>query len=340
MRNPVIAACVFIVWQVVACESSRPMGRDESQGTSTPATPQSLRAAVDPMRRSRDVAFIARERTPGGPHWQAVQDLCAERLAEWGYEVERMRGEADEIGPYVNVIGRREGKRPDELIVSAHYDHIPGCAGADDNATGVAAVLEAARLLSSLPLEQTLVVACWDQEEPGFGGSGAYAERARMRGVPISAAYVLDGVGYTDRASGSQTLPDGFELLFPDFFEALAARGFVGDFIALIGDTSSRSYHDSLRTHAEAIGLPLSTIEVPNDQTSNPLLSDLRRSDHSSFWDAGYPALFLTDSGDFRNPNYHCMEGADEPDTLDYPFLAQVTRTLVGSAAEMLVTSR
>src|SRR4051812_5098468 len=103
-----------------------------------------------------DVAFIQGERTPGSAHWQEVQDFCAKRLEDLGYEVERQT-----YGTGVNVIGLLRGASiPDEqVLISAHYDHIEGCAGADDNGSGVAAALDAARQLASKPRARTLVVA-------------------------------------------------------------------------------------------------------------------------------------------------------------------------------------
>src|SRR5205085_2928777 len=134
---------------------------------------------VDRAGFEADVISIAAPRTPRTPHWQAVQDLCADRFAALGYEVER---HAYATG--VNVIGVRTGtKLPAErIVVSAHYDSVPNCAGADDNGTGTAATLEVARVLSLQPHDRTLVVACWDEEERGLIGSSAYVARAKAAG--------------------------------------------------------------------------------------------------------------------------------------------------------------
>src|SRR5205823_1076260 len=96
-------------------------------------------------RYVKDLEFVAKERTPGSPHWKEVQDLCATRFKDLGFMVE-----LEEYATGVNVIGTRVGAdTPIDIVsIGAHYDHIPGCPGADDNATGVAGLLEVARVLS------------------------------------------------------------------------------------------------------------------------------------------------------------------------------------------------
>src|SRR5690606_20146741 len=138
-----------------------------------------LSQCVEAARYQADLEAIAMPREPESAHWQAVQDLCAERLEGLGFTVER---HAYATG--VNVIGVREGTSEPQrrVLVGAHYDHIAGCAGADDNASGVAGALEAARVLAMASFPRTLVVACWDEEERGLIGSRAYAERARTNG--------------------------------------------------------------------------------------------------------------------------------------------------------------
>src|SRR5262245_45469411 len=110
------------------------------------ASPAQLASCYDPVAYKADVTFVGKPREHHSAHWQAVQDLGFDRLSELGFEVER---QVYDTG--VNVIGTKKGARSpgEQVIVSAHYDHIPGCPGADDNATGVAAVMEIARILST-----------------------------------------------------------------------------------------------------------------------------------------------------------------------------------------------
>src|SRR5690606_14569706 len=128
-----------------------------------------------------------------------IRELLGQRLEELGLSVERQ-----DYGSGVNVVGTRPGQSAEQVIVSAHYDHIPGCRGADDNASGMAAALEIARVLGPGPFERALVIAFWDEEETGLFGSRAYANRARDRGDRIRLAISLDAIGFANRAPGSQ----------------------------------------------------------------------------------------------------------------------------------------
>ncbi len=282
-----------------------------------------------------DVTFIAAPRIPGSAHWQEVQDLCAERLEALGYDVERHA-----YGTGVNVIGVRRGtSMPDEqVLISAHYDHIKGCAGADDDGSGVAGVLEAARWLATEPRARTLVAACWDEEErrsddQSTNGSKAYAERARERGETIVANVVLDGIAYASSEANSQTLPEGLEAVFPDQVRQIEENDSRGDFILGVLDSRSHGFAEKFLDAARAESLPAVLLELPEDRLADPSSSELRRSDHSAFWDHGYPGMLLTDTANYRSPYYHCEQGEDSVDTLDLNFALRVVRSVTAAAA-------
>jgi Zn-dependent M28 family amino/carboxypeptidase len=294
-------------------------------------TPADLAAKVDPAALALDLAFVAQPRPPGTTHWQAVQDLCADRFTQLGYAVERQA-----YGTGVNVIGVKPGASPQEVLVSAHYDSVAACAGADDNATGVAATLEAARALASGSYQKTLVVACWDEEEDGLIGSKAYAKRAKDRGEEIEVVFDFEMVGFTSDADGSQSVPTGFDLLFPDQTAWLADHGNRGDFLASIPDDLAHAPAVALAAFADDVGLPIVTLELSSDLKTSPMLHPLRRSDHDSFWQAGYGAIMLTDTSNYRNPQYHCGFGEDSIDTIDQDFMTAVVRATVGAAAATL----
>lgn len=287
----------------------------------------------DSGQYATDLTLIQGERTPGSAHWQEVQDFCATRLTELGYEVERQ-----EYGTGVNVIGVRRGTSvPDEqVLISAHYDHIAGCAGADDNGSGVAAVLEAARLLAAEPHARTLVAACWDEEErrgddQSTTGSHAYAERAHERGETIIDAVVLDGIAYASSEASSQQLPEGLEAAFPAAVQQITANDSRGDFVLAVLDSTSHGFAESLAGAARAEALPIVQFELPVARLDDPALSELRRSDHSAFWDQGYPAMLLTDTANYRNPHYHCEQGQDTIDSLDLGFAQRVVRSVTAA---------
>jgi hypothetical protein len=296
-------------------------------------TPTELASCVERDLYLADLEFIAQPREPGSAHWTAVQDLCFDRFTEYGFETER-----HDYGLGVNVIGRKLGTETPEqqIVVAAHYDHIPGCNGADDNATGTAATLEAARVLSLRDYPRTLVVACWDQEEIGLVGARAFADQAVATGEQILFNYNYEMIGYFDDATGAQSVPQGIDLLFPVQYAELMSWNFTGDWIALIVDANGLSHAQGMAAHAEALGLKYLVLDVPDDLKNSPLLSDLQRSDHAAFWDVDYPAMMITDTSEFRYANYHCGAGEDAVELLDHDFARDVIAASVGGAAESL----
>ena len=327
---------------LVACSGDKTAPTDSAPADSAPAdtgqacgdgSPADLEGCVDLDRISSDLNTVAEERTPGSAHWQEVQDLCAQRLADLGFAVELHTYDTG-----VNVIGTRTGATdPDtQVLISAHYDAVPGCAGADDNASGVAALLESARVLATVDHDRTLVVACWDEEEDGLLGSEAWATEAAARGDQLAAVYVYETIGYRATEPDTQTLPSGFDTVFPDAAAELAARGYTGDFLFYAADEAHAAAADALEAAAAEVDLPLIGVLLPDTLKNSRLASDLRRSDHASFWEVDLPGLFVTDTADFRNAAYHCQGAEDTVDRLDLDFIRANTAATVGATARML----
>lgn len=257
-------------------------------------------------------------------------DLVARELEALGLRVERP-GFRYEGATYRNVAARLQGRAPDRprVLVGAHFDSAVGTPGADDNASGVAVTLEVARLLADDPLEATVEFAGFNLEEPQRGfdtrvGSRAWAETAREAGVRYTGCVVLEMVGYTAPPGERQRVPP---LLF------WKRRPSTPDFLAVVSDLRSRRLVAAMRraTERAAPDLDLVSVRIP---LRGWLVPPVRLSDHSRFWDAGYPALMLTDTAFFRNPHYH--GSGDRAETLDPGFMARVadaTAELVRSLA-------
>ncbi len=294
------------------------------------SSPDAVADCVEAERYATDLEFIAAVRDPGSPHWQAVQDLCFNRLTDLGYQVE-----LHEYGTGINVIGRRLGTTtPEEIVlVGAHYDHIPDCSGADDNGTGLAATLEIARVLADVSVARTIMIACWDEEELGLIGSRAFASQSAQDGTQVVANFTLETMGFTSNAPNSQQIPPGLDLAFPDTYSEIEANEFRGDSIILMANAAAETAATDFIAQADRIGLKTALLALPSGTETSPLFSELRRSDHAPFWDEGYPAMMLTDSANFRNPNYHCIGGPDEIVDLDEAFAVLVTRATAGAAA-------
>ncbi len=297
------------------------------------ASPEALSDCVDLAAYTADLEVIADIRVPGHTHWQAVQDLGADRLTELGFELTLF-----DYGSGTNVLATRPGSMPDApgVLIGAHYDHIDACLGADDNATGVAAALEIARVLSEASFERSLTIALWDEEEVGLVGSEAFVAAAVDQGLSFSAYFNLEMLGYASDEINTQTIPVGFDLVFPNEIALVEANEFRGDFLFLVGDDLSESAMASLVTHAERVELPVIAVSLLASQKNNDLFADLRRSDHAAFWAADLPAIFITDTGEFRNLGYHCLMEEDTIDRLVPEFTDKSMQMLTAAAAESL----
>ena len=313
-------------------------GSDDASETATAVqgncleSVEAMTGCIDRDNYVTDLKFIAAPRPPGDAHWQAVQDLCFERFTAYGYEVE-----LHQYGTGVNVIGTKLGAvSPSEVIVvAAHYDHIPSCAGADDNATGVAGVLEVARVLAQASLERTVVVACWDQEELGLIGSRSWVLRANTKSDTILANFNFEMIGYTDDAANTQSVPAGFDVVFPEAIAELASNNYAANFIAIVADDLALAPAQAIERHADRLGLPLLHLGLPDELKNSPLLNDLRRSDHATFWEFDHPAMMITDTSNFRYDAYHCGDGQDTVDNLDHEFTTKVLRASTGAIVEL-----
>jgi hypothetical protein len=312
-------------------------GSESETGDDEPAcpaqTPAELMDCVDPALHQADLEFVSAERVPGSAHWQAVQDLCADRLTELGYEVSLQT-----YSTGVNVVGVKPGTTtPDEyVIVGSHYDHIPGCSGADDNGSGVASMLEVARILADIPTPRSLLITCWDEEELGLIGSAAQAQMALDEGMTITGAFSLDSIGYASDEPDSQEVPAGFDLLFPVEYAELEANEFRGDFLLWVSDEAMGDIGESVAEFGDMIGLSTIGTALSDPLKTSPALQDLRRSDHASFWDRDLPAIFFNDTGEFRYPGYHCMDGDDTVDRVNQEFVIAVTKVAVAATAVAL----
>jgi hypothetical protein len=146
----------------------------------------------------------------------------------------------------------------------------------------------------------------------------------------------LEMIGYKSDAPNSQKIPTGFDVLFPQQHAAVAANEFRGDFVSLVGLDTVSALSDAFVMRAKQGGLPSSLITLTREMATNPLLSDLSRSDHAAFWLSGFPSLLVTDSSNFRYAQYHCRNGDDVPGLLSFAFLTDVTRASVAAHLDVL----
>lgn len=210
------------------------------------------------------------------------------------------------------------------IVVGAHYDSVPGTPGADDNASGVATLIELARALRALRPVQTLRLVAFVNEEPPFFhfgemGSGIYARAARLRGDAIRIMFSLEMLGCYEDRRGSQRYPPLLRHFYPD----------RGNFIAFVSNLRS---HAALR---EAVRAFKASSDFPVESLASPsFVPGVSWSDQLSFWREGYRALMVTDTAFHRNPRYHGPD--DTTDTLDYGRMAQVGMGLADCLRRLL----
>ena len=227
---------------------------------------------------------------------------------------------------YRNIIATASGMNPgpEWIGICAHYDAVAGSPGADDNASGVASMIETARELG--PKEGLKFIA-FTLEEPQLTGasflygSKHFVRRVKREGYRYKAIFNLESVGYVDHRQGSQSVPPFINV------------SHTGDFIALVGNKGSEQLMDLFEVEAGK-ATPELKIFKHRALMSGYLLPPTRFSDHAPFWDAGYPAVMITDTAMMRNPNYHTSR--DTSDTISLEFMEQVTTALAATIESLL----
>ena len=287
---------------------------------------------VDTSRLYKQLKWIEgiRHRNTGATHLKNVQDSIISLFNNYGLDTTVQSYKFSNYN-LKNIVGNHFGAKEINhvYINDAHYDSVSNGPGADDNGTGVTGVMEIARIISAYHFEKTLRFIGFDLEEEGLIGSNAYVNKNGL-----SVTDTIDGVlnfemiGYYSEKNNSQTLPTGFNLLFPEASAAVVADNYRGNFITNVGNVASKSLNTAFKEAASEFApeLKVISLDVPGTGTIVP---DLRRSDHASFWDAGKPAVMLTDGANFRNKNYHTP--SDKADSLNINFMSNVVKATMAT---------
>ncbi|MGD0883922.1 MAG: M28 family peptidase [Thermodesulfovibrionales bacterium] len=248
-----------------------------------------------------------------------VADFIEERFRACGCSVKRQPFSYGS-GIYHNVIGEISSSHDAKdgiLVIGAHYDTVVGTPGADDNASGIAGLLELARLTALSPHRRTVRFVAFSLEEPPVFmtsrmGSHVYARSLKDEGIPVFGMISLEMLGYYCDVNDCQYYPLSiFRWFYPE----------KGNYIAFVGNIASRSFTNKLkRSFASVSSLPLESLNGVS------VIPGVDFSDHRSFWKFGFPAFMITDTAFYRNPNYHGP--GDTPDTLDYQRMAELVAGL------------
>ena len=271
------------------------------------------------QRLHNHLTQIVRERDPylaSGGHF-LVREYIREFLGQYE-EVEvhefKFRNKVHQ-NLILNLNSLNKSELP-PILIGAHYDGVPGTPGADDNATGVAVLLELATVFAASPLKYPVRLVAFDMEEYDRAGSFAYAKYLKDKKQKLRLMLSLEMLGYCDRSPNSQRYPDIIKPFYPN----------TGDFIALVGNFRALLDLISLSRQIKRNGTPC---EILPDPSSGKLISVTGWSDHFAFWQQKYRAIMVTDTAMLRNPNYH--KSSDTIDTLDLDFLTGVCESLIGA---------
>ena len=255
---------------------------------------------------------------------QAAADYIENTLVQLGYrpvdEPFESRGT-----PVRNIIAEKQGTSMAEeiILVGAHYDSVIGSPGANDNGSGVAALLELARLLADQELPRTVRFVAFVNEEPPFFyspemGSLINARAARGRGDRIQAMLSLETIGHYSDRPGSQRYPFPLSLFYPH----------TANFIGFVGNLGSRRLvHSAVQSFRRSSSFPSEGAAAP------AWITGVGWSDHWSFWQAGYPAIMVTDTAFYRYAYYHTAD--DTPDKVDTERMARVVTGLASVIADL-----
>lgn len=271
---------------------------------------------ADPRRLEGHVRMLSEEFHPRNyrelENLRRTADYIADVMEGKGAVVSRQHFEV-EGQPYQNVSGVFGGGKGRKLVVGAHYDTYDLSPGADDNASGVAGLLELARLLGEQPPEREIELVAYALEEPPFFatrhmGSHHHATSLMEHGEEIDGMIALEMIGYFSDEPGSQTFP-------------LAALGWIyprrGNFIGVVGRWGQARFTRNVKAGMKGTtDLPVYSITAPR------FLQGIDFSDHRSYWQYGMNSVMITDTAFFRNPWYHSL--GDTADTLDYERMAHV----------------
>jgi Zn-dependent M28 family amino/carboxypeptidase len=307
--------------------SGQGSGRPETDRAAS--TPGQRAALAERLRRHVQALEGVRHPVATPERHRAARDYVARELAALGLDVQ-LAPFSFRRRTFHNVVGVVPGSDPlrPRLVVGAHFDSTPHTPGADDNASGVAALLECARLVAGRTPRAGVEFVGLDLEELQTitgryrVGSHAFARARRARGDELAGALILEMVGYSDPTPGAQTVPPLLGIDVPR----------TGDFLAAVGDARSRELLDRFAAAAR-VAVPELALVAYSTRLRGWLLPLTRLSDNASFWDARYPSLMLTDTAFLRNPHYH--RRSDTSATLDYAFMARVTEATAGAVCRL-----
>jgi hypothetical protein len=320
-----IAAAVAIVFALLWWLGMRMPGKNVS--VASPLSPDDVSLREELRATVRTLASEIGERNLSRyPALNTAAGFIETSLARCGLQTRRDRFEVNGLA-CDNIEAEIAGKSRELVVIGAHYDSVFGCPGANDNGSGVAALLALARRFAGKSLNHTLRFVSFVNEEPPYFqtarmGSVVYAGRCKSRGDDVTAMISLETIGYFSNEPHSQTYPSiGLGAFYPT----------TANFIGFVGNVHSRHLLRRVVNRFRAAK------KLPSEGAALPsFIPGVGWSDHWAFWQQRYPAIMVTDTAPFRYPHYH--RPTDTPDKLDYDRFALVVSGMETVIADLAAT--
>lgn len=310
------SALILIILLVITFNYYYDLDRSENEDTAL--EDRSMPKDVVELNLRKTVHKLSDEIGSRGYNQKDALDISIEYISSefesYGYDLNIQTYTVNDM-KYQNIWVEKKGAIfPDKvLVVGAHYDTVTGTPGADDNASGVAGLLELARLLVDEPMDKTVQFVAFTLEEPPFFrsrsmGSYVYAKGLKDKSANIEGMICLESIGYFLDDPGSQMYPlPFFRFFYPE----------TGNFITFVSDLHSKKFLERAKaSFKKGTDIPVESLSALS------IVPGVDLSDHRSFWKFGYKALMVTDTAFYRNPNYHGP--GDLADTLDYSRMAEI----------------
>lgn len=269
------------------------------------STPSKTKSKIDSQYLKDIVEKISFPRPYG-----SKENVKAKKIIQ--KEFEKIFGGSNEIGQYDNIYAGCSPKTA-EVLIGAHFDSVPNCPAADDNASAVAVMLACAKELKD---KKNICFMAFNCEEFGISGSQELVE-SHLITNNLKQVHVLEMVGYCSHDPNSQKNP----------LQGMIEIPTVGNFIGVVGNDDE--FMKQIVSKSNSVSIPVITLALPKNSLKEVeyISPHLLRSDHVGFWEQNIPAVMWTDTAEFRNKNYHKI--TDTPDTLDYDFMTEVAQLII-----------
>ena len=258
---------------------------------------------------------------------QSVRDFVTAELKQYGYSITEQVTDGfipgiDDERIFINLIADKGGVEKDHILIGAHYDTVPGTNGMDDNASGVAALLAIAKHTQNSNVRFVV----FDGEEYNLTGSRYYVNK--MVDAP-QLMISLETMGYFSQEPNSQSMPKYYDLVYRGLHNRLQSNQSRGNFSASVCSQKARWFCDEYESYASSLDLKVYSVHIPAISFVRRFFFDLFRSDDTPFFVKDVPTVLISDSADFRNPNYH--KPTDVLESINPEFISKQANAVIST---------